>query len=408
MVGVAGGIAAYKTPALIRLLTEAGHPVRVVPTEAALRFVGRATFEALSGAPAPTSVFEGAAVVDHVALAADAVVVVVAPATADLLARYAAGQADDLLTATLLATRAPVVAAPAMHTAMLAHPATQANLALLRSRGVHVLDSPPGRLTGADSGPGRMAEPAAIAAYVTALLRPADPGRTAAPSGRLAAVAPDLLGRRALVSAGGTREPLDPVRYLGNRSSGKQGLAVCQAAVARGAAVTLVAANIAEPIPPGVELARVETALELEAAVMRRAPAADLVVMAAAVADFRPATASAAKIKRSGRDGLTLELVPNPDILAGLTAARRPGQVIVGFAAETGDANGSALEHAAAKARRKGVDLTVANGAVFGQDTNDVVLFDATGAELAHVSGSKTTVAHAILDAVRPWLAAAR
>jgi phosphopantothenoylcysteine decarboxylase/phosphopantothenate--cysteine ligase len=386
VVGVAGGIAAYKTPALIRLLTEAGHRVRVVPTEAALRFVGRATFEALTGEPVCTSVFDQAAGVDHVALAGGARVVVVAPATADLLARAAAGRADDLLTATLLATRAPVLMAPAMHSAMLEHPATRANLATLAARGVTVLDSPAGRLTGADSGPGRMAEPADIAAAV----------------GRLLGAGP-WAGLNVLVSAGGTREPLDPVRFLGNRSSGKQGLALSDAAARRAARVTLVAANVDQPIPAGVEVVRVGTALELEAAMAARAPQADLVVMAAAVADFRPAEPAGAKIKRAGRDGLSLSLVPNPDILAGLVAARRPGQVIVAFAAETGDAAASALEHAAAKARRKGADLTVANvvagGAVFGEDVNDVVLFGADGAEVARASGSKRAVAEVILDA---------
>jgi phosphopantothenoylcysteine decarboxylase/phosphopantothenate--cysteine ligase len=372
-------------------LTEAGHKVRVVPTEAALRFVGRATFEALTGSPAVTSVFDQAVGVDHVALAGQAQAVVVAPATADLLARYAAGRADDLLTATLLATRAPVVVAPAMHTGMLEHPATVANLATLRSRGVTVLDSPAGRLTGADSGPGRMAEPAEIAAAVEGLLGPAD-----------------FAGLKVLVSAGGTREPLDPVRFLGNRSSGKQGFAIAAAAARRGAQVTVVAANVSLPTPFGVEVVPVDTALSLQAAMAERAADADLLVMAAAVADFRPAQSSASKIKRHGRSGFALELVANPDILAGLVAARRPGQVIVGFAAETGDQAATALEHAIAKAKRKATDLTVVNvvaqGAVFGEDANDVVLLSAQGERLGQASGSKDQVAQAILDAVRPWL----
>jgi phosphopantothenoylcysteine decarboxylase/phosphopantothenate--cysteine ligase len=392
VVGVAGGIAAYKTPALIRLLTEAGHAVRVVPTENALRFVGAATFEALTGWPVRSSVFDQAAGVDHVALAGEARLVVVAPATADLLSRYAAGRASDLLTATLLATRAPVVVAPAMHTAMLEHPATVANLAALRARGVTVLDSPAGRLTGSDSGRGRMAEPTDIFSAVQGLLRPAD-----------------FAGLRVLVSAGGTREPVDPVRFLGNRSSGKQGLAIAAAAARRGAEVTLVAANVSAPPPFGVEVAQVETALELQAAMTERAADADLVVMAAAVADFRPAEASTSKIKRHGKDGLSLELVPNPDILAGLVERRRPGQVIVGFAAETGDQFGSALEHGLAKARRKQADLTVVNvvagGAVFGGDTNDVVLLSRDGERLGEIAASKGDVAEAILDTVRPWLA---
>ncbi|MDR1118512.1 MAG: bifunctional phosphopantothenoylcysteine decarboxylase/phosphopantothenate--cysteine ligase CoaBC [Bifidobacteriaceae bacterium] len=386
VVGVGGGIAAYKAPALIRLLMEAGHQVRAVPTPAALHFVGAATFEALTGAPAASGVFEGAARVDHVALGAQAEAVAVAPATADLLARYAAGLADDLLTTTLLAARAPVIVAPAMHTAMLEHPATQANLATLRSRGVTVLDSPSGRLTGPDSGPGRMAEPEAIAAAIQAALRPED-----------------LAGKRVLVSAGGTREPLDPVRFLGNTSSGKQGVALAQAARARGAAVTLVAANVGVPVPAGVEVVRVGTALELQAAMDGLAADADLIAMAAAVADFRPASPAEAKIKRAGQDALTLELAANPDVLAGLVARRVPGQVIVGFAAETGDASGSALEHAAAKARRKGTDLTVANtvagGAVFGADATEVTLLDGAGRVLARAAGSKRAVADAIWDA---------
>jgi phosphopantothenoylcysteine decarboxylase/phosphopantothenate--cysteine ligase len=388
VVGVGGGIAAYKTAALIRLLTEAGHTVRAVPTSAALNFLGPATLEALTGQPVATGVFERAAGVDHVALAAAARAVVVAPATADLIARQAAGLADDLLTTTLLATRAPVVLAPAMHTAMLEHPATQANLATLRARGVTVLDSPSGRLTGKDTGPGRMAEPPQIAAAVEAVLRPQD-----------------LTGVRVLVSAGGTREPLDPVRFLGNTSSGKQGVAVAAAAAERGASVTLVAANVDIPVPGAVRTVRVGAALELAAAMAERAADADLIVMAAAVADFRPAAVEETKIKRHGRDGLTLELAANPDVLAGLVDRRTPGQVIVGFAAETGDERATALEHAAAKARRKGADLTVANtvtgGAVFGEDTNEVVLLDGAGTAVGRAAGSKRAVAEAILDAAQ-------
>jgi phosphopantothenoylcysteine decarboxylase/phosphopantothenate--cysteine ligase len=388
VLGVGGGIAAYKAPALVRLLVEAGHRVRVVPTAAALNFVGAATFEALTGAPVAVDVFDGAARVDHIALAGQAEAVAVAPATADLIARHAAGLANDLLTATLLAIRGPVVVAPAMHTAMLEHPATQANLATLRQRGVIVLDSPCGRLAGADSGPGRMAEPDQIAAAVQAALRPKD-----------------LAGLRLLVSAGGTREPLDPVRFLGNTSSGKQGVAIAAAAARRGAEVTLVAANTAVPLPGGLAVERVGTARELARAMLGRAEAADVIVMAAAVADFRPADPAATKIKRDGRAGLTLELVANPDVLEALVAQRRAGQTIVGFAAETGDETGSALDHAAAKARRKGADLTVANsvagGAVFGADVNDAVVLDRAGAAVARVAGSKAQVADVVLDAVR-------
>ncbi|MDR2254274.1 MAG: bifunctional phosphopantothenoylcysteine decarboxylase/phosphopantothenate--cysteine ligase CoaBC [Bifidobacteriaceae bacterium] len=386
VLGVGGGIAAYKAPALLRLLTEAGHEVRVVPTPAALNFVGAATFEALSGAPVVTGVFEGAARVDHVALAAAARAVVVAPATADLIARHTAGMADDLLTATLLATRAPVILAPAMHTAMLEHPATRANLAALRERGVTVLDSPAGRLAGADSGPGRMAEAAEIAAAVERALRPQD-----------------LVGLTVLVSAGGTREPLDPVRFLGNTSSGKQGVAIAAAAAARGATVTLVAANVQVPVPDAVRVVRVGTAVELRTALLEQADEADVIVMAAAVADFRPAASQPTKIKRDGQEALTLQLIANPDILAGLIARRRDGQVIVGFAAETGDAERSALAHAQTKARLKGADLTVANsvagGAVFGEDSNDAVLLDRAGGIVRRVAGSKADVAEAVLDA---------
>ncbi|MDR1442575.1 MAG: bifunctional phosphopantothenoylcysteine decarboxylase/phosphopantothenate--cysteine ligase CoaBC [Bifidobacteriaceae bacterium] len=394
VVGVTGGIAAYKAPALVRLLTEGGHRVRVVPTEAALRFVGAATLEALTGAPAVSGVFEQAANVDHIALAAQARAVVVAPATADFLARYASGLANDLLTTTLLATRAPVAVAPAMHTAMLEHPATRANLATLRDRGVVVLDSPSGRLTGADSGPGRMLEPEAIAAAVERLLRP-----------------PDLVGRKVLVSAGGTREPLDPVRFLGNRSSGKQGVAIAAAAAQRGAEVTLVAANVEVPPPWGAEVVSVGTALELDVAMRERAGVADLIVMAAAVADFRPAEPIGTKIKRDGRQGMTIDLVPNPDILVRLVGSRPPGQVIVGFAAETGDSTASALEQAAAKSKRKGTDLTVANvvtgGAVFGEDANAVVFLSSEGERLGEAAGTKRDVAEAILDLVQPWLVGA-
>jgi phosphopantothenoylcysteine decarboxylase/phosphopantothenate--cysteine ligase len=386
VVGVTGSIAAYKSPALIRLLTEAGHSVRAVPTAAALNFVGAATLEALTGFPVATDVFADASGVDHIALAADAAAVVVAPASADFLARYAAGQAGDLLTATLLATKAPVIVAPAMHTAMLEHPATRANLAVLGERGVVILDSPAGRLTGADSGSGRMLEPPAIMAAVETAIGPGD-----------------LVGKTVLVSAGGTREPLDPVRYLGNRSSGKQGLAVAQAARRRGAAVTLVAANVELAPPDGAEVVAVGTAQELREAMVRRAPTADLIVMAAAVADFRPAQTASDKIKRAGLTGQTLELVATPDILAALVAERRSGQVIVGFAAETGDDRASALEHAAAKARHKGADLTVANvvagGAVFGADTTEAVLLDRSGSEIGRVTGSKLAVADALLDA---------
>jgi len=398
VLGVAGGIAAYKAATLLRLLTEAGHRVRVVPTRAALEFVGRPTWEALSGEPATPEVFDDVTGVAHVALGQEADLVVVAPATADLVARAAAGLADDLLTTTLLVARCPVLLAPAMHTQMWQHPATVANVATLRARGVHVLEPAVGRLTGADSGPGRLPEPEEIAAAALALV---PPGRA------------DLAGRHVVVSAGGTREPLDPVRFLGNRSSGRQGIALATAAARRGARVTLVAANVALPVGPGVEVVPVETAEQLRDAVRDAAADADAVVMAAAVADFRPAAAAAAKIKKQP-DGRApnLELVQTPDILAELVSRRvRPGQVVVGFAAETGDDDGDVLAHGRAKARRKGADLLVVNavgeGLGFGTADNDVVVLDGSGDEVARAAGSKDDVAHAVWDAIVPLLAPA-
>ncbi|HUX71829.1 MAG TPA: bifunctional phosphopantothenoylcysteine decarboxylase/phosphopantothenate--cysteine ligase CoaBC, partial [Cellulomonadaceae bacterium] len=325
VLGVAGGIAAYKSVLLLRLLREAGHDVRVVPTRSALQFVGRATWEALSGEPVTAEVFEDVDEVAHVAIGRAADLVVVAPATADLLARAASGRADDLLTATLLTAGCPVLLAPAMHSEMWAHPATRSNVATLRSRGVHVLEPDSGRLTGADSGPGRLPEPESLMAAALALV-PSRPD--------------DLSGRRVVISTGGTREPLDPVRYLGNRSSGRQGYALAAAAVARGADVVVVAANVALPPPAGVHLVAVETAAELRDAVREAALGADAVVMAAAVADFRPVRAEDAKIKKTtGVPVLSVDLVETVDVLAELVADRRPGRVVVGFAAETGDAD---------------------------------------------------------------------
>lgn len=391
VLGVAGGIAAYKAVLLLRLLREDGHAVRVVPTRAALEFVGRATWEALSGQPVTTDVFEDVDQVTHVAVGKQAELVIVAPATADLLARAAAGQADDLLTATLLVARCPVLLAPAMHTEMWEHPATVANVATLRSRGVHVLDPAAGRLTGTDTGLGRLPDPEDIAAAALALV--ADRPR-------------DLVGRHVVVSAGGTREPLDPVRFLGNRSSGRQGVALARTAYARGARVTLVAANIDVPVPPGVDVVLAETGAELRDAVRAAAKDADVVVMAAAVADYRPRTSGGTKIKKQPDGAPTvLELVETADILAELAADRlRPGQVVVGFAAETGDETGSVLDHGRAKARRKGADLLVVNavggGRGFGSDANDVTILDGTGAAVAGASGSKDQVADAVWDAV--------
>ena len=395
VLGVSGGIAAYKACSLLRRLTETGHDVRVVPTAAALRFVGEATWAALSGKPVPSGVWDDVHDVPHVRLGQEADLVVVAPATADLLAKAAAGLADDLLTSTLLTARCPVVMAPAMHTEMWEHPATQANVATLRERGVVVLEPAAGRLTGVDTGKGRLPEPEAILAVARRVLR------------RGTTPAPDLAGRHVVVSAGGTREPLDPVRFLGNRSSGRQGYAVAAAAAARGARVTLVAANSVLPEPAGADVVPVGSARELREAVLAAATDADAVVMAAAVADFRPVTEAKTKIKKSedGDDAPVVELVRNPDVLAELSAdRRRPGQVVVGFAAETGDDAGDVLEHARRKLARKGCDLLVVNevgeGRGFGTEHNTVVLLDRAGGEKHVGPASKDDVADAVLDAV--------
>jgi len=389
VLGVAGGIAAYKAVHLLRLLREAGHAVRVVPTAAALEFVGRATWEALSGEPVTTEVFEDVPEVAHVAIGKSAELLVVAPATADLLARAAVGRADDLLTATLLTATCPVLVAPAMHTEMWLHPATQANVATLRSRGVHVLDPAVGRLTGSDSGPGRLPEPEEILAAALALV----PGE-----GR-------LRGRHLVVSAGGTREPLDPVRFLGNRSSGKQGFAIAEEALRMGARVTLVAANTTLPAPPGAELVEVETTEQLRSAVRAAAVGADVVVMAAAVADYRPERTAEHKIKKDG-EAPVIRLVENPDVLAELVRdPPAPGLLVVGFAAETGDARATVLEHARAKARRKGADLLAVNdvsgGRGFGADENTLTILDRHGEQVSGpVSGSKHAVARHLLEVV--------
>ncbi|WP_250442719.1 bifunctional phosphopantothenoylcysteine decarboxylase/phosphopantothenate--cysteine ligase CoaBC [Actinotalea sp. C106] len=395
LLGVSAGIAAYKAVLLLRQLTEAGHEVRVVPTRASLEFVGRATWEALSGQPVTTEVFEGVTEVDHVRLGKGAELVVVAPATADLLSRAATGRADDLLTAALLTARCPVLLAPAMHTEMWGHPATVANVATLRSRGVHVLEPASGRLTGADTGPGRLPEPEEIAAAALALVRP---------------TVQDLSGRTVVVSAGGTREPLDPVRFLGNRSSGRQGVALARAAHLRGADVTLVGANIGPEVlgllPAGVRQVPVETTAELRTAVRSAAAEADVVVMAAAVADFRPVALSEHKIKKTGSSGPPpIELTTNPDVLAELARDRlRAGQVVVGFAAETGDVTGDVLSHGREKARRKGADLLVVNavgeGRGFGEVTNEVTVLDSDGTAVRSAAGSKDEVAGAVWDAV--------
>ncbi|WP_028932271.1 bifunctional phosphopantothenoylcysteine decarboxylase/phosphopantothenate--cysteine ligase CoaBC [Pseudonocardia spinosispora] len=394
VLGVAGGIAAYKACEVLRRLTETGHQVRVVPTESALNFVGAATFEALSGQPVRTGVFEDIPEVAHVRLGQQAQLVVIAPATADLMARAAQGRADDLLTATLLTARCPVLMVPAMHTEMWLHPATVANVALLRSRGIVVMEPASGRLTGVDTGPGRLPEPAEIAEFARLLLERPD------------ALPQDLVGRRVVVSAGGTREPLDPVRFLGNRSSGRQGYALARVAAQRGAEVTLVRAHTSEDLlpPASVRVVDTGTAAQLREAMVHESAGADVVVMAAAVADFRPADMVQHKIKKTDSGPPTLSLETNPDILVELVGKRAEGQLIVGFAAETGDENGDVLHHGRAKLARKGCDLLVVNavgdGKAFEQPDNAGWLLGADGGEVELPPGSKALLASSLWDAV--------
>ena len=404
VVGVSGGIAAYKACTVVRQLAEAGHQVRVIPTESALRFVGAATFEALTGQPVHTGVFEDVPDVPHVQLGKRADLVVVAPATADLLARAVHGRADDLLTATLLTARCPVLFAPAMHTEMWLHPATIENVATLRLRGAVVLEPASGRLTGADSGAGRLPEAEEITTLAHLLLERHD------------ALPYDLAGRKLLVTAGGTREPIDPVRFIGNRSSGKQGYAVARVAAQRGAQVTLIAGHTAGLIDPaGVDVVHISSAQQLQDAVSKHAPESDVLVMAAAVADFRPAQVAVAKIKKGSEDSAepTIKLVRNDDVLAGAVRARAHGELpkmraIVGFAAETGDANGDVLFHARAKLRSKGCDLLVVNavgdGRAFEVEDNDGWLLASDGTESALQHGSKTLMASRIVDAIVAFL----
>ncbi|MGH3202336.1 MAG: bifunctional phosphopantothenoylcysteine decarboxylase/phosphopantothenate--cysteine ligase CoaBC [Streptosporangiaceae bacterium] len=388
ILGVGAGIAAYKVCELLRLLTESGHRVRVVPTADALRFVGEATWAALSGEPVTTDVWTGVSQVPHVRLGQSADLVLVAPATADLLARAAAGMAGDLLTATLLTARCPVLYAPAMHTEMWEHPATQANVALLRNRGAVVLDPAVGRLTGADSGAGRLPEPPEIFAAAVRLLDDTQ-------------VLGDLAGRRVVVSAGGTREEIDPVRFIGNWSTGTQGYALARTAVARGAEVAVIAANVALPDPAGAKVTRVVSALQMRDAVLKAAEGADVVVMAAAVADYRPQTRSDGKIKKDGQPPEPLRLVENPDILAGLAAQRGPGgrhPVLVGFAAETDTSE----QAARAKLARKGCDLLVVNpvgnGLGFGTPDNEAVVYGADGTITRIARGPKEALANVVWD----------
>lgn len=455
VLGVAGGIAAYKACSLLRLLSEAGHDVTVVPTAAALRFVGAPTWAALSGKPVSTDVWTDVHEVPHVRLGQEADLVVVAPATADLLAKAATGQADDLLTNVLLTARCPVVLAPAMHTEMWDHPATQANVSTLTERGVHVVPPASGRLTGKDTGPGRLPEPEDLYAVCerelarsrhqpssaevaglrgpstdpaagvastgeadAALTESADPAAGGSTSVDAGARRGDLAGRRVVVTSGGTREPLDPVRFLGNRSSGKQGRALAAAAAARGAQVTLVTSTPSELA--GVEVVAIETALQLRDAVVAATAGADAVVMAAAVADFRPADYAPTKIKKShgtADDGSadesapTITLVRNPDILAELVTSRgsATSPVIVGFAAETGDDSGSVLDHGRAKLERKGCDVLVVNEVgvdkTFGADDNTVTILRRGSDETVEVGpASKAAVADAVWDVVTDLL----
>ena len=397
VLGVAGGIAAYKACEVVRRLRESGHDVTVVPTENALAFVGAATWAALSGHPVSTGVFTDVHQVPHVRIGQEADLVVVAPATADLLARAAAGRADDLLTNVLLTARCPVLFVPAMHTEMWQHPATVANVATLRERGAIVMDPASGRLTGADTGPGRLPEPGDIVAVAASLL--ADPAAADAARAR------DLRGLRVVVSAGGTREPLDPVRFLGNASSGRQGVALARAARLRGAQVTVVAAHLSEPLPAGVDVVQVSSTADLAEAMTRLQPEADVLVMAVAAADFTPAETSAAKIKKDGSGTLDLQLTETIDVLGSLSARRSgpPRQVIVGFAAETAKDDDDLLALGLSKLARKGCDLLVLNnvsgGAVFGEPDNTVTIIDATGVVEA-AAGSKSAIAHRIWDAV--------
>ncbi len=388
VVGITGGIAAFKAVSVVRALVLAGHDVHVVATENALRFVGRPTLEAISRNTVHSDLYEGVAEVRHVAIGQAAELIIVAPATANTIAKLAAGLADDLLGNTILASTAPVVIAPAMHTEMWQNPATVANIETLRSRGITVVGPASGQLTGKDSGPGRMSEPDDIVAAALAVTRPQD-----------------LAGTSIVISAGGTREPLDPVRFIGNRSSGRQGVALAQAAAARGASVTLVTANLEIPVPSGVTVQKISTTVELEAAMFTASQNADVVIMAAAVSDYRPEAVAEGKIKKETQgDVLDLRLVKNPDILHGLVERRPTGQIIVGFAAETEQDPEALLALARAKVARKGADLLVVNrvgwSEGFATEGNEVVIIDRAGDIVGEASGSKRAVADRVLDAV--------
>lgn len=451
VVGVSGSISAYKATFIIRQLRAAGHEVKVVASAAALKFIGESTLAALSGAPVASQLFSDAGAVEHVAIAEWAQLLLIAPASADLIAKLAVGRADDMLTTTALTTTAPIVISPAMHTQMWQHPATVANVEILRSRGVKVIEPASGRLTGKDSGPGRLPEPEQIVAQALEFLRQSEHFKVASNGGgaqvvdavqnqgegrlsygQLSQDGPsqdqlspdrhqlsqdrpkDLAGKHFVISAGGTREAIDPVRFLGNRSSGLQGIALARAAVERGAHVTLVAANIEAALlaqlPEQVEVVKVVSALQLRDAVHEAGRSAQVIIMCAAVADFRPKTYAGFKLKKSTDSGetdksYTLELVENPDILAGLAAQRlNEGQVIVGFAAETGDEHTSALEYGRRKALKKGANLLAVNtvGATsgFGDVANEIHVLDSHGQQVGHSAGSKLQVARDLVELI--------
>lgn len=444
VVGVSGSISAYKATFIIRQLRAAGHEVKVVASAAALKFIGESTLAALSGAPVASQLFSDAGAVEHVAIAEWAQLLLIAPASADLIAKLAVGRADDMLTTTALTTTAQIIISPAMHTQMWQHPATVANVETLRSRGVKVIEPASGRLTGKDCGPGRLPEPEQIVAQALEFLHQSEHPQAASNGGGAQVVdavqnqgepsqdqpgqnqpdqdlaaqdlqfSQDLAGKHFVISAGGTREAIDPVRFLGNRSSGRQGTALARAAVERGAHVTLVAANIEAALlaqlPEQVEVVKVVSALQLRDAVHEAGRSAQVIVMCAAVADFRPKTYAGFKLKKSTDSGetdksYTLELVENPDILAGLAAQRlNEGQVIVGFAAETGDEHTSALEYGRRKALRKGADLLAVNtvGATsgFGDVANEIHVLDSHGQQVGHSAGSKLQVARDLVELI--------
>lgn len=446
VVGVSGSISAYKATFIIRQLRAAGHEVKVVASAAALKFIGESTLAALSGAPVASQLFSDAGAVEHVAIAEWAQLLLIAPASADLIAKLAVGQADDMLTTTALTTTAPIIISPAMHTQMWQHPATVANVETLRSRGVKVIEPASGRLTGKDCGPGRLPEPEQIVAQALEFLHQSEHPQAASNGGGAQVVdavqnqgepsqdqpgqnqpdqdlaaqdlqfSQDLAGKHFVISAGGTREAIDPVRFLGNRSSGRQGIALARAAVERGAHVTLVAANIEAALlaqlPEQVEIVKVVSALQLRDAAHEAGRGAQVIIMCAAVADFRPKTYAGFKLKKSagnaesgGSESYTLELVENPDILAGLAAQRlNAGQVIVGFAAETGDEHASALEYGRRKALKKGADLLAVNtvGATsgFGNVANEIHILDSHGQQVGHSAGSKLHVARDLVELI--------